>query len=187
MPAHRLFDKGNKVWGIVTAQNRPEIHLPVKCMIMDTRWDPVNPKYMVKILRFYDNFTFIKQHFFEMNFSKQFGQRARLMGLKADDFENMEQLLAKLHGANAERYYVQMDSVMCFVNLNTLRDRFQKLQLYMISKNLKQIRQSTTRQLYKGPMRIDGNSEYKARMKRAWGDTFEDTDIDFDKYLDSLG
>ena len=109
------------------------------------------------------------------------------MGLKADDFENIEQLLDRLHGANAERYYVQMDSVMCFVNLNTLRDRFQKLQLYMISKNLKQIRQSTTRQLYKGPMRIDGNSEYKARMKRAWGDTFEDTDIDFDKYLDSLG
>ena len=45
---------------------------------------------------------------------------------------------------------------------------------------------SAGRQLYKGPMKVDGISEYNTRMKRAWSDTFKNTGIDIDKYLDSI-
>ena len=36
-------------------------------------------------------------------------------------------------------------------------------------------------------MKTDGLSEYKAKMKVAWSDTFEGSKIDIDKYFDSLG
>lgn len=186
MPAHRIFDKGKSVWAIVMAYNMPHIHLPVKCIIMDTSWDPVNPKYVVKITKFYDNWTFLSQYFFDMQFSKSLRERARPMYLEASDFHSIAGLEAVLNGSNAERYYVQLDSVMCFGNLGEMKDRFNKLQLYLISKNLKQIRESTGRSIYSGPMKTDSAREFKARMNKAWRDTFDKSGIDADKYMDSL-
>lgn len=186
MPAHRIFDKSKSVWAIVMAYNMPHIHLPVKCTIMDTSWDPVNPKYVVKITKFYDNWTFLSQYFFDMQFSKSLRERARPMYLEASDFHSIAGLEAVLNGSNAERYYVQLDSVMCFGNLGEMKDRFNKLQLYLISKNLKQIRESTGRSIYSGPMKTDSAREFKARMNKAWRDTFDKSGIDADKYMDSL-
>lgn len=186
MPAHRIFDKGKSVWAIVMAYNMPHIHLPVKCTIMDTSWDPVNPKYVVKIIKFYDTWTFVSKHFFDMTFSKSLQERPRPMYLEPADYKSMEELECMLSGANAERYYVVIDSVMCFGSLGEMKDRFNKLQLYIISKNLKQIRESTSRSIYSGPMKTDSGREFKARMNKAWRDTFDKSGIDADKYMDSL-
>ena len=153
---------------------------------MDAKWDPVNPKYLLKITGFYDPYGFIKKHFFDMTFCKDFKDRARLMRLKGEDYKSNDELLQVFNGPNAKRYYVLVDSLMCFSRLNELQDKFTKLQLYLISKNLKEIMVSTGRSLYKGPMKVDGMSEYKARMKNAWKTTFDETGIDIDKYLDSL-
>lgn len=186
MPAHRLFDKGNNIYAILTSYNKPGIHLPIKGIIMDARWDPVNPKYLVKITKMYDKKSFIWKHFFDMTFCKSFDGRARPTWLKPENFDGIEELLKHMNGPNAARYYVTMDSIMCFSSLNELTDRFQKLQLYMISKSLKEVYECTSRRLYKGPMKTDGLSEYKAKMKVAWSDTFDDSEIDIDKYFDSL-
>ena len=70
MPKHRIFDKGKSIYAIITSYNKPNVHLPVKCIIMDTKWDPVNPKYLVKIINFYDGYLFIRDNFFDMTFSK---------------------------------------------------------------------------------------------------------------------
>lgn len=187
MPAHRLFDKGNSIYAILTSYNNPNVHIPIKGIIMDTKWDPVNPKYLVKIIKIYEKKSFIWKYFFDMTFSNSFTDRARSMWLKPENFNDIEELLEHMNGFNAARYYITMDSIMCFNSLNELTKQFQSLQLYMISKNLKQAYECTSRQLYKGPMKTDGLSEYKAKMKVAWSDTFEGSKIDIDKYFDSLG
>ncbi len=186
MPKHRIFDKGKSIYAIITSYNKPNVHLPVKCIIMDTKWDPVNPKYLVKIINFYDGYLFIRDNFFDMTFSKTLSERARSMRLKATDFNKCEDLINHFNGPNASRYYIAVDSLMCFARKFEMAERFSMLQLYMISKSLKQAQISTGRQLYKGPMKVDGISEYNTRMKRAWSDTFKNTGIDIDKYLDSI-
>jgi hypothetical protein len=141
---------------------------------------------VVKIIKFYDTWTFVSKHFFDMTFSKSLQERPRPMYLEPADYKSMEELECMLSGANAERYYVVIDSVMCFGSLTEMKDRFNKLQLYIISKNLKQIRESTSRSIYSGPMKTDSGREFKARMNKAWRDTFDKSGIDADKYMDSL-
>jgi len=186
MPKHRIFDKGKNVYAIVMAYNMPNIHLPVRCTIMDTSWDPVNPKYIIKITKFYDSWAFIGRSFFNMQFSKSLQERARPMYLEPGDFKSLAELEAVLNGPNAERYYIQVDSVMCFGTLREMKEKFSMLQLYLISKNLKQIKESTGRSLYSGPMKTDSSKEFKIRMNKAWRDTFEKFGIDSDKYMESL-
>jgi hypothetical protein len=65
------------------------------------------------------------------------------MYLEPGDFKSLAELEAVLNGPNAERYYIQVDSVMCFGTLREMKEKFSMLQLYLISKNLKQIKEST--------------------------------------------
>ena len=57
----------------------------------------------------------------------------------------------------------------------------------MISKNLKEIRDISTRPFFKGPLSLDSPKEFDVRYKNSWSDKFEKSNLDIDKYLNSLG
>jgi hypothetical protein len=57
----------------------------------------------------------------------------------------------------------------------------------MISKNLKEIRDISSRSFFKGPLSIDSVREFDARYKKGWADKFEKGKLNIDKYLNSLG
>ena len=56
----------------------------------------------------------------------------------------------------------------------------------MISKNLKEIRDISTRSFFKGPLSLDSVKEFDAKYKKGWADKFERSGLDIDKYLNSL-
>ena len=68
-----------------------------------------------------------------------------------------------------------------------LSELFEKVQLYMISKNLKEIRDISSRPFFKGPLSLDSVREFDARYKIGWADKFEKSNLSIDKYLNSLG
>ena len=92
MKTHRIFNKGQFVYCLLASHTNPNILLPVKGVILDSKWDPVNPLYQIRIIKLYDNMKFLKQHFFGMNFRHEFENRARKMILKAEDFKTAKVL-----------------------------------------------------------------------------------------------
>tara|TARA_R100000908_G_C3684237_1_gene101447 strand:- start:98 stop:661 length:564 start_codon:yes stop_codon:yes gene_type:complete len=186
MKAHRIFDKGQIVYCLLASHTNPNILLPVKGKILDSKWDPVNPLYQIRIIKFYDNMKFIKQHFFDMNFRHVFENRARKMILKAKDYKTVKSLEERLNEKDRERFYVVVESVMCTKTKVSLSKLFEKVQFYMISKNLKEIKEISARPFFKGPLSLDSVKEFDARFKKGFYDKFMMSDIDIDKYLNSL-
>jgi len=186
MKAHRIFDKGQTVYCLLASHTHPDILLPVKGIIMDSKWDPVNPLYQIRILKFYDNMKFLKKYFFEMNFRHVFENRARKMILKKEDYKTVKSLEERLNEKDRERFCVVIESVMCTKTKVNLSRLFEKVQFYIISKNLKEIRETSARPFFKGPLSLDSVREFDARYKKGFHDKFEKGDMDIDKYLNSL-
>ena len=187
MKAHRIFTKGQHVYCLLSSFSRPNVLIPIKAVIIDTAWDPVNPLYKVKILKLYDNMKFIKTYFFDMNFRYEFDNRARKMPLKKDDFKTTKALEDRFNESDYERFYVIVESVMCTKTKVDLQKLFERVQFYIISKNLKEIREISTRPFFKGSLSLDSVNEFDVRFKRGWSDKFEKSEIDINKYLISLG
>jgi|TARA_R110000822_G_scaffold146353_4_gene285457 hypothetical protein len=187
MKTHRIFNKGQIVYCLLASHTNPNILLPVKGTILDSKWDPVNPLYQIRVIKLYDNMKFLKQHFFDMNFRHVFENRARKMILKADDFKTTRALEDRLNDKDRERFYVVIESVMCTKTKVGLSELFEKVQFYMISKNLKEIRDISTRAFFKGPLSLDSVKEFDTRYKISWSDKFKKSGLDIDKYLNSLG
>lgn len=187
MKAHRIFTKGQHVYCLLSSFSRPNVLIPIKGLIIDTQWDPVNPLYKVKILKLYDSMKFIKTHFFDMNFRYDFENRARKMPLKKENFTTVKSLENRFNDSDYERFYVIVESVMCTKTKVNLQSLFEKVQFYIISKNLKEIREISTRSFFRGSLSLDSVNEFDARFKKGWKDRFEKNSIDIDKYLNTLG
>lgn len=183
---HRIFNKGDKIHGLLSSQSKPDILFPVKGIIMDTKWDPINPKYRVKVIKFYDSIHFLKKHFFEVNFSRSFTTKVGPLPLKRDDYNTPESLVDRLNDKDAERFYFTMDSVMCVKTKPDLQELFERIQFYLISKKFKEIRELSTRSFSKGPLSLDTKNEFDIRFKQFWSDKFKIYNFDIDKYIDSL-
>jgi len=187
MKKHRIFNKGDYVYCLLSSHNRPNILLPVKGIIVDTKWDPTNPKYQIRILKFYDNMAYLKKYFFDMSFHKSFKGRGTPMPLKKEDYPNVGSLEKRLNDKDYNRFFVTVDSLMCTKTKIDLKNLFEKVQFYLISKHLKETREFTARPFFKGPLSVDGVSEFDKRFKIGWSDKFKKSNIDIDKYLASLG
>ena len=134
----------------------------------------------------YDNMKYLKSNFFDMNFKYEFDNRARKMPIKKEDFKNISGLEERFNESDRERFYVIVESVMCKKTKNDLQGLFEKVQFYIISKNLKEIRDISSRPFFKGSLSTDSSQEFNIRFKKGWSDKFENRDIDIDKYLNSL-
>jgi hypothetical protein len=183
MKKHRIFNKGDQIHCFLTSYNHPKIFLPVKAIIKETQWDTVNPRYLVKVLKFYDSYIFLKNTLFEMNFSNSFDKRAQPLSLKSEDYKRNRDLESVMVSEDP-RYFIVVDSVLAVKTYNDLSDLFNQLQFFLISRELSDLKTMMTRTIYKGPFKIDTEREFKIRLKNTFGD--RDVNFDIDKFLDSL-
>jgi len=109
------------------------------------------------------------------------------MPLKKEDFKTTKSLEDRFKEKDQERFYVIVESVMCTKTRIDLQELFERVQFYIISKNLKEIRETSARPFFKGCLSLDSTKEFDVRFKKGWKDKFEKSDIDIDKYLNSLG
>ena len=187
MKQHRIFNKGDYVYCLLSSHNKPNVLIPVKGIIIDTQWDPINPKYQIRIIKFYDNMKYLKTYFFDMSFHKSFKGRGTPFPLKKENYPNVRSLEKRLNDKDRDRFFVIVDSLMCTKTKVKLKDLFEKVQFYLISKNLKETREFMARPFFKGILSVDSTYEFDKRFKIGWNDKFNNSDIDIDKYLDSLG
>ena len=109
------------------------------------------------------------------------------MPIKKEDFKTPKELEDRFNQADHERFYVIVESVMCTKTRIDLQELFERVQFYIISKNLKEIREISARPFFKGQLSLDSTMEFDVRFKRGWADKFEKSKIDINKYLSTLG
>jgi hypothetical protein len=130
MKKHRIFNKGDQIHCFLTSYTHPKFFLPVKAVIKDAQWDPVNPKYLVKILKFYDSYIFLKKTLFEMNFSNSFEKRAQPLPIKKEDYKrNIE--LESVFSSEDPRFFIVVDSILAVKTYNNLLDLFNEIQFFL--------------------------------------------------------
>lgn len=183
MKKHRIFNRGDQIHCFLTSYNHPKIFLPVKAIIKECRWDTVNPRYLVKVLKFYDSYNFLKGTLFEMNFSNEFDKRAQLLPIKKEDFKRNRELESLMFSEDP-RFFIVVDSVLAVKTYNDLSDLFNQLQFFLISRELSELKTMMTRTIYRGSFKIDTEREFSIRIKSAFGD--KNLGLDIDKFLNSL-
>lgn len=186
MKKHRIFNKGDIVYCLLSSFNTPDSLIPVRGFIVDTKWDPINPKYKIRLVKIYDNMVYLKKYFFDMKFHHDFGDRARELPIKANDFKSVHELELFFKENRRDNLLIVVDSLMCTKTRIQLNELYNRVQFYLISKYLKQIKTISSRPFYTGHMNVDSTQEFDKKFKKSWESKFEETGLDIDKYLTSL-
>jgi len=183
---HRLFVKGEEIYVLLTSYSHPNILIPIKAVVKDVKYDDVNPQYIVKAIKFYDNIFFLKEYLFFMGFSNKFNKRARLFPLPGN-VTNKEHLLELIcESKNEEKYYFVVDSIMTKKWKGEMTLLFNKITNHLIEKRFRENREMMSRPFYSGTYRMTGEAEFNARLKKFVGDKIEATGISLEKYFSIL-
>jgi len=178
MSKTKTYYKGEKIHCLLTSYTHPNIFIPVRGIVKDVKWDPVNPLYKIKIIKFYENVGFIRKYIFDMNFYYDFDKKARSFRIKREEFNTIKELEERLNEKDEDRFYVVVDGVMTVRTKVDLQDLFKKVQYFLISKNFKEIKEFSTRSFYKGEFKFDGEGEFKVRLKNFLKDKYPDSEIE---------
>jgi len=185
MIKHKLIDKGTIAHAIISSINEPNIFIPVKVIIKDIKYDEHNPLYLVKIIKFYDNIHFLKRHFMNKRFMNRFGTKPRTYDININNITNTESLQNHLDKEDA-RFYVVIDSIHTTRYKNDMLDLYNKLQDFLICRNLQEYRDLSTRSPYTGFLKINSKAEYYIRLKRMLVDKIDDIKMSWDEFIKTL-
>mgnify|MGYP000706873360 CR=1 FL=1 len=59
---HKLFAKGEKIHALISTTQQPNVLFPVRAIIYDVKFDDINPRYQIKVIKFYDQIYFLKKN-----------------------------------------------------------------------------------------------------------------------------
>ena len=182
MITHRLFNIGDIIYCLLSSAKEPNILLPMKGIIIDIQWHEYNPRYLIKFIKFYDTYRFIKKYFYNMSFTNKFEDHTREITFNKKDFKWMSEFNAYLV---EKKWQVVVDSVMCVKSKPQLKKLFNKVQYALISQLIKDLRHLSTRLFYTGFLKIASQKEFDIRLKDFIGDKFENNnEVSFDVYID---
>lgn len=180
MIKHKLIDKGSIAHALISPINEPNKFIPVKVVIKDVKFDEYNPLYLVKIIKFYDSIYFLKKYFMNNKYPNNFDKKPRTFWIK-DDIKTTEQLQNYLEKEDS-RFYVVVDSIHTTRYKNDLNDMFNKIQDFLIYRNISELSELTTRNAYSGNLKFSSKSEFFIRLKRMISDKVDDLKMTWDEF-----
>jgi len=184
MIKHKLINKGSLAHSLITSVNDPNILIPVKVIIKDIQFDEYNPVYLVKITKFYDNIYFLKKHFLNNKFANGFNKKPRIFWI-SNDIKTVQELENYLEKEQS-RFFVVVDSIHTTRYKNELNNMFNKIQDFLILRNISELKELSTRTFYSGKLRFDTQIEFFIRLKRMISDKIVDLKENWDQFTKSL-
>lgn len=168
MIQHKLFPKGEYCHALISSPSNPNVLIPVRGLIYDVKMDEYNPQYQIKIVKFYDDINFLKRYLFGYKFPGNFKNKDAIFKFKRKDYNTCEEFEARIRdGKSWEKYLVVVDSVMCTKTEAEIRELFNKVQTFMIEKNLKEVFEQTSRTYYRsGQYYFQTRDEFVMALKR---------------------
>jgi len=184
MIKHKLIDKGSVAHALISSVHEPNILMPVKVTIKDIKFDEYNPLYLVKIVKFYDNINFLKKYFIGNSFSNSFGKKPRPFWISKDikNVQNLENYLNK----EDQRFYIVVDSIHTVRYKNELESTFNKIQDFLIQRNISELKQLSTRNFYSGNFKFSTNIEFFSNLRKMFIGKITDMKIGWDEFIKRL-
>ena len=184
MIKHKLIDKGSIAHAIISPINDPNKFIPIKVVIKDIQFDEYNPLYLVKIIKFYDSIYFLKKYFMNNKFPNNFDKKARNFWI-SNDIKTTNDLQNYLEREDS-RFYVVVDSIHTTRYKQDMVEMFDKLQDFLIYRNIQDLQELTTRNCYSGKLKFQSKTEFFARLKSMISDKIVDLKITWDEFVKSF-
>lgn len=183
MIKHRLFTKGEYIHALVSNSTHSNIVFPVRALIYDVKFDEHIPQYQIKIVKFYDDISYLKRYFFDMVFTKDFNGSISRFKFSRQKYKTREQLQKHID-AGDETYFVVVDSVMCTKSYNQIKELYFNIQDFLIEKSIRDLYEMMTRSSYsKGNYYYKSKGIFEAHLKKFLDHRVPDTKNYFDKLL----
>lgn len=144
----RLFYVGDPVYCLLYAGQDSNFLYPIKAIIRDVQHDTTDPIYLIEILKFYDNYTLIKDKFASGNFRYRFNETS-CRKWRLPNFDSIEDLQNKIQ-EEGSRHYLVIDSLFVYKFKGDMLNDFNKLQDFLIHKEIRRLKDLTTRNFYTG-------------------------------------
>ena len=169
-----LIDKKSICHVLLYSTSSPEIIIPIKGVVEDIHFEEDIPHYTIKLIKFYDNINFLKEHFVGKPFLLK--PKSKSKSFQIPNFKNVIELENWFIDTCTHRFCVE--STFVVKTKNEMVELFNKIEEYVIIKKLRLIKDSTIRPLYEGPLKISSKVEYKERLRRMYGDKFDNDDFE---------
>ena len=110
MIKHKVFTKGEYVQALISTTQNPNVLIPVRALIYDVKFDDVNPRYQIRIKKFYDNIVFLKAYLFGGRFIRDFEGKETRINLKRQEYKTVKELEERVFdGEKWKQYLVTVD------------------------------------------------------------------------------
>jgi len=174
-----ILNKRSICHGFISSTVKPDVLIPFKGIIEDVKFDENIPKYLVKIIKFYDNIYFLKEFLGQGLYQQRFEGKPKAINIpsKIKTTTELESWIVD------SRFCV--DSNFVVRNKVEMVEIFTKLQEYLLAKSFREIQHFSVRPLLESPLRIESKFELKQRIKRMLGDKFDKVE-DLDAFLDCI-
>jgi hypothetical protein len=182
---HDLIKKESIAHTIISSVSHPNVLIPVKVIIKDVKYQVDNPKYLVKIIKLYENLSFLKSTFMNMSFINGFGKRAKPFIFDPTKYKRVEEFENDI-SEEEEKYYIVVDSIMTWRFKHDMQVMFNKLQRYLIMRNISELRNNITRSFYSGDLKLDTKNNFDHRLKSMLGDKLFNNEKEFHDFVKHL-
>lgn len=180
---HDLIKVNSICHALLSSPSNPNILIPIKGVIREVKYDESNPLYRVQILKFYDHLFFVKKNFVNKSFRHNFKKKPKTFWINTDNVKtihDLENLMIE------EKNWVVIDSLLVFKYKNEMQDMFNKIQEFLILKNIKEWRNNSTRSFYKGKLHIKSKYEFDVRMAKMIQDMFPGGKKEYEEFCSKL-
>lgn len=163
-----LIDKKSICHALIYSTNNPENIIPIKGIVEDIHFKEDIPYYQIKLIKFYDNIFFLKESMIDKPFRLRYDRKPKKIPIP--NFKTTTDLQNWFIDECTHRFCVE--STMVVRHKFEMIELFNKIQEYLIFKNLREIKNISTRSLYEGNFKISSNIEFYKRLERMYGDKF---------------
>jgi hypothetical protein len=175
-----LLDKKSICHALLYSTSSPEVVIPIKGVIEDIHFEEDIPHYTIKLIKFYDNINFLKEHFIGKPFLLKY--KAKPKSFQIPKFNNVIEIETWFIDECTHRFCVESSFVVR--TKNEMMELFNKIEDYLLIKHIRSIRESSLRSLYSGSLKITSKVEFKERLRRMYGDRFDDKS--FEEFSDFI-
>lgn len=173
MIKHKIFSKGEYIQALISTTQAPNILIPVRALIYDVKFDDINPKYQIKIKKFYDQISFLKRNLFGGRFIRDFEGKETRINLKRTEYNTVKDLEDRVfNGDKWQQYLIIVDSVFCVKTKAEQTKLFNKIQDFQIEMGIKELFNLTNRKFYSGQYNFHTKGEYVKALQKFLGDKY---------------
>lgn len=164
-----IFDVGSFVHALIFSTSNPEILIPIKATVRDLQFDNQLPRYKLRIVKFYDSWAFLKEHFVDQSFNQAFNKPSVpfLIPKTTKSVGDLEDYFF-----NCKFQSVCIDEVYVFKTKIEMMGVLNKIQDFQIIKYLRLVKDMSMRTIYQSPFRVMDGLEYKTRLRKMYIDKF---------------